>query len=241
MRIAVDFGNSRIKLALFQDGSYVPAKESTINYEQSFEETFLNAYADIPCIYAAVRLDADKIEWLKNRFTCYQLSHRSKLPFELDYRTPETLGVDRIAACAGAFMHAEAPFLVIDSGTCITFDLVDEKYVYRGGAISPGISMRLRAMHEFTDALPKLDVLSESFLQNSLGKDTASCMISAAVNGTTYELDGFIRALGQGSALKTVVTGAWAEDLANKLENTTFVAPNLVLPGLIKILELNEL
>ena len=241
MRLAVDFGNSRIKIGIFPEDAFQPSQVLTLDYSQTFEGSNLIDFAGSACIYAAVRKDVEKVNWLEKNFKCKGLSYQSKLPFKLDYQTPETLGVDRIAACAGASLYVDAPYLVIDSGTCITLDLIDKDMFFKGGVISPGISMRLRSMHEFTDALPLIDLEKRFFKQPPLGNDTKSCMISSAINGTTYELKGFIEELGQGLALNTVVTGAWSEDLANKMENTTFVAPNLVLPGLIKILELNEL
>jgi type III pantothenate kinase len=138
-------------------------------------------------------LDAQEIiSWAENSRTKIILTPQLSLPISIGYKTPHTLGVDRIAAVCGAYeMFPEQNCLVIDAGTCITYELLEAGGKYRGGAISPGISMRFEAMHKFTRRLPLIGARDNDKTQ-LIGDSTETCMQSGVLNGTTEEIKGMI-------------------------------------------------
>ena len=168
------------------------------------------------------------------------MSHTTALPFTLEYQSPDTLGKDRIAAVAGA--QAQFPnqnTLVIDAGTCVTYDFLTAEGVYLGGAISPGVQLRLRAMNHYTNKLPLLNWDGIKRPQ-SVGNTTINSMLSGAVNGLVLEMRGFVeRYEKQYKALKIVITGGDSNFFVKELKNGIFADPNLVLKGLNEILIYN--
>jgi type III pantothenate kinase len=165
----------------------------------------------------------------------YVLTHTLPLPIINSYATPETLGVDRLASVCGArtLFPTEAS-LVIDSGTCITYDFIDADGVYKGGAIAPGLSMRLRAMHEFTARLPLVEVNENAIL---IGNSTVSCIQSGALNGMIAEIEGTIsRYQVHYPQLRVILCGGDTHFFENNLKGTIFAVQNLVLRGLNSIL-----
>ena len=147
----------------------------------------------------------------------------------------ETLGVDRIAAVCGAFaLFPEKNCLVIDAGSCITYDVLDQKGNYCGGSISPGLEMRLKAMHTFTARLPLVKVNQQV---NLIGNSTESCLQSGALYGVLAEIEGIVEKYNQNYAeLRVIMCGGDASLFENQLKPTIFVAPDLVLKGLNRIL-----
>jgi type III pantothenate kinase len=172
-----------------------------------------------------------------------ELTERTPLPFRMAYRTPETLGRDRIAGVAGARGHApEGPVLVIDAGTCITYDLLDAEDVFHGGVIAPGIRMRLRAMHTMTARLPLVDWTPETPPPPLAGDSTAACLLNGAWRAAAAEADGWIdRYAARWPGLRVLLTGGDGPALAALSEKAIFAAPLLPLEGLNKILIHNVL
>ena len=166
------------------------------------------------------------------------LHHDTKVPFQSLYKTPKTLGVDRIAAVVGAkFLYNRQNCLVIDLGTCITYDLIDKSGAYHGGGISPGIDMKLKAMHKFTSKLPLIAAKGSPEL---IGKTTKECMLSGAINGTIAELEGIIDRYKQFfDDLNIIFCGGDAFFFESKIKGHIFALPNLVLIGLNQILRFN--
>ena len=166
------------------------------------------------------------------------LNYALPLPVKLLYRTPETLGVDRIAgACGASFIFPDMDCLVIDMGTCINYEFVDSKSNYHGGAISPGVEMRMKAMNTFTTRLPLIKVTEDFEL---IGDSTESCMQSGVVNGVLGEISGVIsKYLKIYPALKVILCGGDAALFENQLKPPIFAAPDLVLMGLNRILRYN--
>ncbi len=161
-----------------------------------------------------------------------------KLPFVNGYGTPTTLGVDRIAAVAGAtHLFPGKACLVIDVGTCITYDILDAEGVYHGGGISPGMEMRLKAMHKFTSKLP---LVMPSGRPELIGKTTRDCMLSGAMLGTEAEVSGIIVQYTQYFLdLHIIFCGGGAQLFESKIKGHIFAVPNLVLIGLDQILRMN--
>jgi type III pantothenate kinase len=163
---------------------------------------------------------------------------RSDTPIPLinGYATPATLGLDRMAAAVGAWHLAkQKPALAIDLGTCITYELVDGKGVYRGGAISPGLKMRAKAMHAFTTGLPEIGINTAP--DTHLGNSTVSCLEVGVWSGLRFELEGFIAAYRLDfPEISVYLCGGDAESFDSFAKDHIFVVPNLVLLGLNCIL-----
>ena len=177
---------------------------------------------------------------LSHKLHLVEFSHQSQLNFVNSYKTPETLGLDRIAlisAAAESYPHQNV--LVIDAGTCITYDFINENSIYQGGAISPGLQMRFKAMHTFTGKLP---LITESYQgSNYLGKSTKEAMQIGVFNSICYEIDGYIEDyLADYEDLTVGLTGGDYNLLSASIKNSIFATSNFLLKGLNKILQLNS-
>ncbi len=169
-------------------------------------------------------------------FFVMQLTHETQVPFINKYATPATLGLDRIALVAGAVdAYPHKNCLIIDAGTCITYDFVNNKGEYLGGAISPGIQMRLKAMNHFTARLPMAKV---SDLHDFIGGTTHESLSSGAVHGAINEVVGTIKKYkSRFPEMITILTGGDLEVFDGLLKNTIFAAPEILLRGLNNILD----
>ena len=167
------------------------------------------------------------------------LDHNTAIPIKNLYRTPETLGRDRLAAMVGAYVqYPKQNCVIIDLGTCNTFDLVDKNGTYQGGNISPGVDMKLKAMNHFTS---KLSLPVRQYNDDPIGKDTTSALQNGAFWGTIFEIESFIHRMNAlFTPLNVILTGGDAEIFGSKLNSKIFVAPNIVLIGLHEILKYNE-
>lgn len=159
------------------------------------------------------------------------------LPLKNGYKSSATLGSDRMAASIGAFgLYPNKNVLVIDAGTCIKYNFTDAANTYHGGAISPGLPMRLKAMHSFTGRLPLIEI--DPDFNKLIGETTHESLLSGAINGCVFEIEGMIKAYQQlYSDLTILITGGDASFLANRLKNPIFAHPNLVLDGLNSVLK----
>ena len=241
MRLIIDQGNSATKLYLASDNdiveSIVAENEQMIEYvrERIARENFEAA------IYSSVRREYDKhlINVMSRKIAhIVCMGATTHVPIGIEYRTPNTLGYDRIAAAVGAWsMHPDTPLLVVDAGTAITYDLVSARGKFVGGNIAAGIEMRLRALHEHTGRLPLVKSDGEVPM---LGYDTETAIRSGALQGAAYELEGYITACeAENPGLLVFLTGGDAERLAAIIKRTIFVDRNLVAKGLNRILEYN--
>ena len=167
------------------------------------------------------------------------LNNSTPLPIKILYKSPTSLGNDRIASAVGAITNfPNKNVLVIDAGTCITYDLINSKKEYLGGSISPGIQMRYNALHQFTSQLPLLESVDTAMLT---GVNTEESIHSGIINGVFVEIDGIIqRYTNQYPDIKVIVTGGNAKFFDKGLKNTIFAKPNLLMEGLNKILDYNE-
>lgn len=173
------------------------------------------------------------------------LSHLSRLPITLDYETPQTLGMDRVAAVVGArVLCPDGPLLVVDAGSCITVDFLDAGNRYHGGAILPGIAMRLKAMHEYTAALPLVTLSEQEWRGDSdnplSGKSTRASIVSGVLNASLFEIQGFADSHKRNYPdVKLFLTGGDADFFAKQLFFPNFANSDLQYIGLDKILEMN--
>jgi type III pantothenate kinase len=233
MNLVIDSGNTRIKTGLFKD-SQLLAQRSFQNLDDLLD--FLSNKTIDHAIVSSVALSPQEIlRHLMIRGKKIILTAQLPLPIAVDYATPETLGVDRIAAACGAWeFYPNENALVIDAGTCINYEVIENTGTYRGGAISPGISMRFEAMHTFTKRLPLIKPVENIQLT---GNSTDTCMQSGVMHGVLAEVNGMIEKFGQDySNLKVILCGGDYAFFENKLKPPIFVAPELVLCGLNRIL-----
>jgi type III pantothenate kinase len=235
LNLVIDNGNSASKVGIFDHENLV--EKRTMPEEQLRD--FLKDKTFNHVIASSVRTEADEIlSWSKTEGLKMKLNYRLPLPVKNLYKTPETLGVDRLAAVCGAQQLFEAEnCLVIDAGTCITFDFLDRHGVYHGGAISPGLQMRFQALHTLTARLPLISPVQRSPL---IGNSTETCIQSGVINGLIAELDGIIHQYeSKFNDLQVLLCGGDALFFENKLKASIFASPELVLVGLNSILIYN--
>ena len=255
--ISIDIGNTRYKGGFFEENNLVETLETKEENEIfSFIDNLVEKHSVENIIIASVRADlADflsKINQnkLKNIFL---LSPDLPVPLKNHYQTPKTLGTDRIAGMCGAkALFPTQNCLVIDIGTCITYDLIDKENNFFGGTISPGVRMRLRAMHEFTQKLPLLEWNSQNNSTNDIsdnqpnnfpnlqGNSTKDAILSGAINGVIIEIQGIIYHFERlYEDLHIILCGGDAFYFEKSLKGTIFAHPKLVLYGLNRILQYN--
>ena len=231
----IDIGNSRIKSSEVQDNKILESK--TWEQLELLVEALPKNKKTIVC---SVKHNSKQI---KNIFgdEVFIFDNHSKLPIHINYYTPQTLGYDRIASAVGAqCLFPSEDLLIIDAGSCITYDLLI-KNSFEGGLISPGFKMRLKAMHEMTAQLPDVTEQSDQYTWELIGKSTASCMISGAKNGLKNEINGIISQLKEKyAALRILMTGGDAVLFENNLKGSIFMRSNLIPLGLNQILIDNE-
>ncbi len=232
MDLCIDIGNTSVKFYVFDKQNLLARYRDTFNWDKYPVQKVIIAQVGAPHPEIINRLQTKQIPFL-------YVSHKMILPFRIAYKTPSTLGADRIALVAGALRIAKGPLLVIDAGTCITYDFVNENNIYEGGAISPGLKMRLKAMHDYTAGLPGLEIPEK--LPPVTGFDTETSMLSGAINGTLFEIKGFIENYKNlNPDLKVFLTGGDAGFLHSSLKNMIFaIRENLLAEGLHYLLQLN--
>ena len=240
MNLIIDAGNTRVKVAVFE-------KNTLINVVSVEREVFLSEiekkikkYKIEDGILSSVSFISEKmIQTLQNLINLTVLSSLTNVPFINLYETPKTLGVDRIALVTGAVIkYSKKNVLVIDAGTCITYDFVNAQLEYLGGAISPGIEMKYKALHNYTNKLP---VLEKKVPKNFIGNNTNESIHSGVVNGVIAELDGVINQYKKKySDLTVVLTGGDTNFLAKQLKSSIFANQNFLLDGLNEILIFNK-
>jgi len=234
MLASIDIGNSQVKIGLFKEDKLI----KTENVASSAIIFYLQEHDVRNVVISTVKENSSVVtELVKLYPNLLILKHETPVPLNIDYETPNTLGVDRVAAAIGAINRFDGPLVVVDAGSCITCDLIDDKNVFRGGTISPGLQMRLQAMHTFTAKLPLLKLTSPKQL---VGRSTDDAMLSGVVNGSQQEITGLV---GQYQKkypdLKVIICGGDVIYFDKIMEFNIFVLPNLVLEGLNAILRFN--
>ena len=233
MVLAVDVGNTRIKAAVFEGSTVLENFVFEKNELEKKIKIILEKFQNCTDLVVASVGNVERQSFLKfeGQLKIHFLTHEDVFPFINKYATPKTLGIDRIVLAAGATLQfPKQNRLVIDAGTCITYDFIDENDNYLGGAISPGLRLRYEALHNFTAKLPLLTLdTPESYIGNS----TKEAIHSGVVNGFVYEIDGFIDEYRENfSNFIIILTGGDAEFLAKRLKNTIFANSNFLLESL---------
>ena len=241
MNLVLDFGNTKIKAAVFSENNEILEIFNWDNYNEDAINQIKSKYLIDSVLLCSVVAISEEIEnYLKSNFTYYlRLSSDTPLPIKNNYSTPKTLGLDRIAAAVGANMlKPNSPLFIIDMGTAITYDFVNENNEFVGGNIAPGVNMRLRAMNSFTNKLPLLEAKEEEKL---LGDDTASAMMAGVLRGIEFEIEGYItEILKKNPNLSVFLTGGDVFFFEKTLKSGIFVVSNLLLMGLNEILRYNK-
>ncbi|MCC5917491.1 MAG: type III pantothenate kinase [Cryomorphaceae bacterium] len=239
IQCVLDLGNTRTKVGVFQNGTLIshqffPANTSLSNHLPPGET---------PCIMSNVRTENHpQVIEIRNHFgNLLQLNHESRLPIILKVDHPKTVGADRIALCAGALdesQHPDGNKLIISTGTCITYNYIENGNTFIGGAISPGYQMRLNAMHEQTGKLPKIEADFEPI--HEISTFTEGNLASGVFFGIHDEIEGrILRFLKQYPGGEIFLTGGHHLRLVNTRKYSIFANPNLLLIGLQKILDFN--
>jgi type III pantothenate kinase len=239
MNLCIDQGNSSTKIGVFKGDEMIFSSQIPQPDFMGISDLF-QQYDIRSTILSSVTNSSEELEGFLNK-KCERfisLSHETPLPVINLYKTPETLGKDRLAAVTGAVsLMPGNDLLVIDAGTAITYDFVNALGVYHGGNIAPGINLRLKSLFEFTQNLPLVE--AETGV-DFMGNDTRSAIQSGVLYGIVFEIDGYIeRLMLKYPKLSVFLTGGSSFYFENKLKNRIFANENLVLIGLNRILQYN--
>ena len=236
MNLIIDIGNTSTKVAIFDEAGII---KQQVFIEPTLAEIlpFSRGFSISASIICSVKEKDNNIQAIISHFNSLFLMHKTATPILNDYKTTQTLGKDRLAGVVGA--NASFPnknILLIDAGSCITFDFFLEGK-YCGGRISPGLQMRYNALHTFTNQLPQISVSDIHF---PFGKDTSSSIISGVQQGAIDEMDAVIDVFGKENKDSIVILCGGDHNFFDKhLKNSIFVDPFIVLKGLNIILEFN--
>jgi type III pantothenate kinase len=231
MNLAIDCGNTYSKVAVFD-------KENLITFQERLDfqaiSNLTHAYPiDKILICDVANRSHELLTHLNTSIPTHQLTYQTPLPIKNLYETPQTLGMDRLAAVIGAyFLFPQTACIVIDAGSCITYDYLSSKGEYLGGSISLGLQMRFRALHEFTAKLPLLKP-SEALQVNQIGKTTAQAIESGVVNGFLHEIEAIIEEyIFKNKPVKILLCGGDANFIGERIKHRNTVMPTLLLQGL---------
>lgn len=240
MNLVIDVGNTFVKLAVFNEEEIVfnnrieilKIKESVLRLKKEYK------LLDRAIISSVGKLGKAEVEFIGKHFNLLVLDAKTKLPFLNKYGTPNTLGIDRIAlVSASVSQFPKNNTLIIDAGTCITYEFITKGNEYLGGAISPGIRMRYKSLNNLTANLPLLKTETPNHI---IGNSTNESIHSGVVNGVLNEIDGVIADYKLiFSDLTVILTGGDANFLSKQLKSSIFANSNFLLEGLNYILQFN--
>ena len=237
--ICLDFGNTRLKGAYYEN-SIFKADFNIINDDPKNIENILNLYQPQTSILSSVIQHNVEVEAVLQKNTKFHLlTNQSKLNFTTPVNKPSSIGTDRIALIAGGIeLFPDSHILIICIGTCITYNFVNIFQEFLGGNISPGLTIRLKSLHDNTAKLPLLE-FEANFPK--IGYDTKTNIISGVVLGLTYEINGIIEDyLNKYSKINVILTGGDMDFFVNRLKYKIFADPNLLFNGLKTINEKNN-
>ncbi|MDE6263872.1 MAG: type III pantothenate kinase [Paramuribaculum sp.] len=239
--LTIDQGNTAAKLAIWRDAELL---DLLIEPQLTPEvvERFVASYGRVKAaIYCSVASEGNNIvEGISHLADkVMRLTNTTPLPIVIDYKSPCTLGTDRIASAVGACTSFPGEkMLVVDAGTAVTYDVVSADGHFLGGNIAPGMRMRLDALHRFTRRLPQVEVPRELNYDTFVGYDTPSAMILGAIYGIVGAISYYHARLGKDT--RVVMTGGWAVQLSGLCDFDVSVEPDLASKGLNRILLYNE-
>lgn len=234
--IAFDIGNTSVKAGIFENDQLQEVLE---NLPVKEIPGVLKENSPQKIIVSTVDYSDEEITDLLTGFNSLILNRETPLPIRNNYQTPETLGVDRLAAAVGAYIiMASRDRLVIDAGTAINYEFVDKQGNYWGGGIAPGLFLRYQSLNNFTANLP---LITGKETVNLIGQSTEESIKSGVINGTAAEINGIIaRYMNQFEDLAVILCGGDSRFFESTIKAPIFVVPELVLIGLNGILRYNE-
>jgi len=239
LNLIVDIGNTLVKLAVF-DGGRIVAQRCVERLHPSMLGELLEGRRAAKAVVASTRGEADDVVETVRPYADYLLEFTSQTPVPVAnaYHTPETLGRDRLAAAVGAtVLYPGRNVLIVDFGTAVTIDLVTADNTFRGGCISPGVTMRFRALHDYTAKLPLCAATGGEGLS---GLTTEEAIELGVMNGIAFEIEGYVTRMREKiDGLRVIFTGGDAKFFVKRIKNTIFANCNLVFCGLNRILEHN--
>ena len=240
MNLIIDIGNTSAKMAVFDQGKPIEVRRTSNQSLEGLEELCMHypiRKGIISTVITPGKTINEQLEKLP--FPWMKFNHETPIPIKNLYQTPHTLGPDRLAAVIGA--NDQEPgrdILVIDAGTCITYDFIDHEGQYWGGNISPGMNMRFKALHAFTDKLPEVKAGCNI---PPYGQTTESAIQAGVIHGIEFEINGYIHQLLKNyPALLVFLTGGDDFSFDTNLKSLIFADGLLVLKGLNRILEYND-
>jgi type III pantothenate kinase len=239
MNLIIDQGNTTTKYAVVSAQGEVVHKTTRPDFDMDRAEAILKNYTIQAALISSVRLEYAAFAALQQSVqNIVFFDSDTLLPITNLYATPKTLGKDRLAGVCGAIKYFNnANCLVIDAGTCITYDFIDYKKQYHGGSISPGLQMRLKAMHQYTGKLPLVPL---EFTDDFVGNSTQTALQTGVVYGVMNEINGFInRYMQRYGQIEVLMCGGDTDFLAKRSESKIFAASDLVITGLNEILIYN--
>ena len=241
MNLIIDIGNSSVKIAVFELHELLKTWRCSVDKLPNKVSEICTQYPKISQLLVSSVTEFSDLLFseLSHYGKVYVLHHKLKMPFKNLYTTPETLGLDRLALVAAATQHyPKTNALVIDAGTCITYDFVDANAHYFGGAISPGLKMRYKALNNQTAQLP---LLHPSNLKSYIGTSTEASIHSGVVHGIVQEIQGVISTYSSDySDLTVILTGGDANFLCKQFKISIFANSNFLLEGLNFLLDYNS-
>ena len=239
INLAIDLGNTKMKLGVFKEKKLILREDQEISFGPSALENILDTHHFQNILVAATGNSEEIVTLLHKRGLSFKIvDHLTNIPFKNNYETPKTLGADRIALVAAAVgRYPGQDALIIDAGTCVTYDFKNTEEEYLGGSISPGLRMRFEALHRFTAKLPLLEAQS---IPHHLGKNTKEAIESGVIHGISTEINGIIDWYRENyPELIVILTGGDAQFLSKTLKNGIFAHSNFLLEGLDHIMVFN--
>jgi type III pantothenate kinase len=239
VNLVIEQGNTKLKAAVFKNGRIISSVFGNSRNYSIINQIIENKAITKTIVSSVVDVENDFINDLKSKVSpVIFLNENTPVPITVEYKTPATLGKDRLAAATGAnYLKPGKNILVIDAGTAITYEFIDSEGVFAGGNISPGLTTRFQALNRFTEKLP---LVSETEYVPFTGYNTETAIIAGVVNGIIFEMDGYIDALkARYKDFFVFLTGGHAFYFESRLKNHIFADPNLVLTGLNRILDYN--
>jgi type III pantothenate kinase len=250
MNLIIDIGNTLIKVAIFSADELAVLSTGEALDEPALRK-LIDEHKPAAAIVSSVRALPvqqagngpalpPELQFIANQgFPVLVAGTHLKLPVTMRYDTPETLGTDRLAAAiAAAARFPGEHSAVVNTGSCLTIDFVNDKNEYLGGTIAPGLMMRLQAMHHFTGRLPLIAELSDNHAL--IGRTTKDSMLSGAINGMSAEIDGIIsQRQKEIGFFNVILSGGDGKIFVKKLKSSIFAVENIVLQGLNLMLKHN--
>ena len=237
--LCFDFGNTRLKAALFVDAVLEELIFLDDESPGSVKALIDRLHPQNTILASVIEHDPIIEELLSSQTKFLKLTHLAKLPFTIAAAKPETIGPDRLALAAAAVdFYPGKNNLVIGLGTCITYNFINKYHQFIGGAISPGLEMRLRALHHFTAKLP---LVTAEWNVPLIGYDTNTHILSGVIIGMAKEIDGIVNAYEEKfSNFNVLLTGGDMDILGTHLKKNVFADPELMFKGLYAIAESNR-